>query len=122
MLCRAHPELTLSEVRAENYALFIDRKGSVRTLPAAALPAYELGYCLSVHKSQGSEYDQVAIVIPPGSEYFGREVLYTAATRTRHNLTCLGSLDILEKILSTRAEKISGISAALTNSPYEKRG
>ena len=45
-----------------------------RKIPASALPPYELGYVLSVHKSQGSEFDHVLVLVPPGSETFGREV------------------------------------------------
>jgi exodeoxyribonuclease V alpha subunit len=98
---------------AQDYALFPDRAGSFRRIPALALPAYEWGYCLSVHKSQGSEYEEVVVLIPPGSEVFGREVLYTAATRCRRALTCAGSLGVIQKTVQNSARKISGLSARL---------
>lgn len=98
---------------AQDYALFPDRAGGFRRIPALALPAYEWGYCLSVHKSQGSEYEEVFVLIPPGSEVFGREVLYTAATRCKRALTCAGSLDVIKKTVQNSARKISGLSARL---------
>ncbi len=52
-------------------------------LPARALPRFEWAFCLSVHKAQGSEYEEVLLLVPPGSENFGKEVLYTAATRAK---------------------------------------
>lgn len=50
----------------------------------------DLGYCLTVHKSQGSEYDDVVVVVEPGRDlqsYEGRRWWYTGITRSRHNLS-----------------------------------
>ncbi|MBI3236496.1 MAG: AAA family ATPase [Chlamydiales bacterium] len=66
----------------EDYALFEGRE----KIPAFALPPFEYAYCLSVHKSQGSEYEEILLVVPEGSEKFGREILYTAVTRARQKL------------------------------------
>ena len=68
-----------------NYAYLPDRTGAsgYRKLAVASLPAYEYAYCLSIHKSQGSEFDAITLVVPEGSDVFGREALYTAATRAR---------------------------------------
>jgi len=52
-------------------------------LPESALPHYEVAFCLSIHKSQGSEYEEVLALFPPGSERFGKEALYTAITRAK---------------------------------------
>ena len=86
------------------YALFGDRK-----IPASALPPYELGYVLSVHKSQGSEFDHVLVLVPPGSETFGREVLYTAVTRARHSVILCGDPEIIEKTISRSSHRRSGL-------------
>ena len=55
------------------------------------LPPFEYAYCISVHKSQGSEYDHVLFLVPDGSEAFGREVLYTAVTRAKNTLEIEGN-------------------------------
>lgn len=88
----------------EGVAVFGERK-----IPVALLPAYEFAYVLSVHKSQGSEYDEVLLLIPPGSEHFGREVLYTAVTRARHKLSIQGSEEIFKLALESSSRKKSGI-------------
>lgn len=80
-----------------------------RKIPASALPPYELGYVLSVHKSQGSEFDHVLALVPPGSETFGREVLYTAVTRARHSVILCGDQETIEKTVSRSSHRRSGL-------------
>ncbi|MFC2049456.1 ATP-dependent RecD-like DNA helicase [Chlamydiota bacterium] len=80
-----------------------------RTFAEYMLPPYEHAYALSVHKSQGSEYDRVMIVLPEGAEVFGREMLYTALTRAKKEITLLAAPGILEKLLKTRSYRLSGV-------------
>jgi len=74
-----------------------------------ALPRWEFAFCLSVHKSQGSEFQDVYLLAPPGSETFGRELFYTAATRAKRNLKICSDLETVKIILKKKTEKISGI-------------
>jgi exodeoxyribonuclease V alpha subunit len=73
------------------------------------LPPYEYAYALSVHKSQGSEYDKVVIVLPEGAEIFGREMLYTALTRAKKEITLLAHPGVMEKLVKTRTQRFSNI-------------
>lgn len=75
-----------------------------------ALPPFELAFCLSIHKSQGSEFDQVLALFPPGSENFGREALYTAVTRAKKRVEIWGDDPTLRKMLSQRSCKTSGFT------------
>lgn len=96
-------------VQEGDYALFPSKQG-IRRVPALLLPKYEYAYCLSVHKSQGSEFDTVLLLLPEGSQHFGREVLYTAATRARKSLHIHGSDDVLAATLKTTGSRLSGFS------------
>ncbi len=102
------PDFSLKQFKLEDYAVFRDRH-----IAALALPAFEYSYCLSVHKSQGSEYDEVFILMPPGSEAFGREVLYTAVTRARRKVTLAAARETIVQCLSNSSRKISSLSARL---------
>lgn len=84
-----------------------------RRFPLHTLPPYEYAYCISVHKSQGSEYDQVLFLIPDGSEAFGREVLYTAVTRAKTTLEIDGNPAQIAAALSRTSGKTSGICQKL---------
>ena len=76
-----------------------------------ALPSYEYAYCLSVHKSQGSEFDSVLFVAPPGAEMFGREMLYTALTRAKRSFSICAPDEVLEAMLARKGTRLSGFSA-----------
>jgi exodeoxyribonuclease V alpha subunit len=93
---------------------------ATRSFSALLLPVFEWGYCLSVHKSQGSEYDFVIALAPKGSESFGKEVLYTAVTRAKKEMLLLGEEQSLLSLLSKSSLKVSGISQRLGVSEGEK--
>lgn len=79
-------------------------------VPFHQLPPFETAFCLSVHKSQGSEFNRVLALFPPGSENFGREAFYTAVTRAKNQLEVVIDEEILRIMLSKRSRKISGFS------------
>jgi exodeoxyribonuclease V alpha subunit len=91
--------------KREDFALFEGRK----PIPALSLPSFDYAYCLSVHKSQGSEYETVALLIPEGSERFGREILYTAVTRARKELKVLAHEGIIDKMIRRTIKRKSGL-------------
>ncbi len=104
-------QLPLQSVSSDDYALFQGRNGqrSIRKLSAALLPRYEYAYCLSVHKSQGSEFDHVSLVLPQGASHMGREVLYTAVTRARKQIDIHTTDEILLETIENQALRQSGI-------------
>lgn len=67
----------------------------------------EIALCLSVHKAQGSEFDEVLLLMPEGSEYFGRAVLYTAATRARKKIQLWGARETYQKALESDSKRLS---------------
>lgn len=102
------------ELSSGDYALFPGKEGEVRQIPALLLPTFEHAYCLSVHKSQGSEFDHLLLLLPSGSEHFGRELLYTGVTRARRQLTVWGEDEVLRKAIQLKNRRLSGITERLT--------
>lgn len=101
-------------VRDGHYAHVLFPEGDTwRELPAATLPRYELAYALSVHKSQGSEFDHVFLLLPPRSGVFGREMLYTAATRARKSLHIWTTKEVLQSLVSRPMSRVSGLTDRL---------
>ena len=77
-----------------------DYGGTTRTYPASVMPPYELAFAISIHKSQGSEFDDVAILLKDGSENkFGRKMLYTAVTRAKKSVSIFGSEETLKLVI-----------------------
>lgn len=93
----------------EEQAYFPGDEG-MRRFPKFLLPPFEYAYCLSVYKSQGSEFDEVWIVLPEGSQYFGREVLYTAVTRARFKVQIWSTPEVLQSTIERQAVRLSGLS------------
>lgn len=79
-----------------------------REIPAALLPRFEYAWCLSVHKSQGSEFENVVLLLPEGSQGFGRKVLYTGATRARKSLEIWGDEKELRETIAQDGNRVSG--------------
>lgn len=96
-----------------DFALFWGKDGEVKRVPALLLPPFEYAYCLSVHKSQGSEFEHLLLLLPPGSESFGRELLYTAVTRARRKLTLWADDAVLQATVQRNSHRLSGIPARL---------
>ncbi len=94
-------------------AVFSAQDGSRRVFPLAALrPRLELAYALTVHQSQGSEYDHVALVLPETDMPLAtRELVYTALTRARRSIVLFGSAEVLRAAVARSAERFSGLSA-----------
>ncbi len=93
---------------------FPDLGGRVRRIAAARLSGIETVYAMTIHKSQGSEFDQVHIVLPDtDSAVLSRELIYTAVTRARSRVTIWGREDVLAKALARKIVRHSGLREAL---------
>jgi exodeoxyribonuclease V alpha subunit len=85
-----------------------------RLLSPSRLPAAETVHAMTVHKSQGSQFRHVVVVLPdPGSPLLTRELLYTAVTRARDRVSLLGTEAALRTAIATRALRASGLGEAL---------
>ncbi|MFI5309434.1 MAG: AAA family ATPase, partial [Polyangiales bacterium] len=88
--------------------------GGLRTVAVARLPPHESVYAMSVHKSQGSELDEVAVLLPPEpSPVLSRELLYTAVTRARTRVVLYAPAEVLTLAVQTSIDRASGLRAAL---------
>lgn len=96
--------------------VFFERPGRAPlALFPGYLPAHETGFAITIHKSQGSEFEHAAIVLPQASSpLLCRELLYTAMTRARARVTLVGDADALRVGLGRKVVRFSGLSDALT--------
>jgi exodeoxyribonuclease V alpha subunit len=95
-------------------AFFPDGTGGVRALSAGRLPAHESAIAMSVHKSQGSEFDAVDLVLGSVvSRLMTRELLYTGVTRARTRLRIHASENVLRDAIGRRVSRDSGLGELL---------
>ena len=95
-------------------AAFREGAEGVRLVHAVRLPAHETAYALTIHKSQGSEFDHVVVVLPPAeSPLASRELLYTAVTRARLGVTLVGDEASVVAAIERRVARAGGLGALL---------
>ncbi|MGM0440236.1 MAG: exodeoxyribonuclease V subunit alpha [Chlamydiota bacterium] len=115
IICRRYsekgfdPEYALFSGKNESEDKFYDEGSQLRKIPAILLPEYEYAYTISVHKSQGSEYDHVLVVLPEQAYCFGRDMFYTAITRARQSLLVCGSPAVVQKTIAHQVKRVSGL-------------
>ncbi len=89
-------------------------EGSLRSVLPLQLPEHETAYAMTVHKSQGSEFDSLLLLLPDRfSPVLTRELLYTAVTRARDRVEIWGSEAILRSTVENSVQRQSGLSDAL---------
>jgi len=95
--------------------VWFDGSDGPHALPPGALPAHEPAWALTVHKSQGSEYAQVAVLLPsdPMHRVLSRELLYTAASRAKRALTLHGDDAVIDACLAMPVRRSGGLHARL---------
>ena len=87
-----------------------DGEGGVRAFHPAALPAHESAFAMTVHKAQGSEFDEVWLQLPRvDSRVLSRELVYTGLTRARSALHVAGSAEVIAAALGRHAGRVSGL-------------
>jgi exodeoxyribonuclease V alpha subunit len=80
------------------------------------LPAHSLAYAITIHKSQGSEYQQVNLVLPEmsqaneGTNLLSRELVYTGVTRAKSQVTIFSSQDLILQAMANHIQRNTGLS------------
>lgn len=96
---------------------FPDKPGRFRRFPLFRIPEHETVYAMTVHKSQGSEFTDVVLVLPDRDyPVLTRELLYTAITRARESISIWGTEEIVRNTIHRKTERASGLRDALWRS------
>jgi exodeoxyribonuclease V alpha subunit len=95
-----------------------ERGGTVAEVSPTRLAAVDTVYAMTVHKSQGSQYEAVAFLVPGlDSRVLTRELLYTAVTRARERLIVVGPELSIRAAIARRISRASGLRQALWGEP-----
>lgn len=95
-------------------AFFPTADGGVRRVLLSRLPAHETAFAMTVHKSQGSEFERCVLILPdPAPAVVTRELVYTGVTRARREIELWGHRQRLAEALERRVQRDSGLSEAL---------
>lgn len=94
-------KITGYEKRNNEYTVAIDNDRTVTTTHPEDM---DLGYAITIHKSQGSEYNHVCILLPSYSEFISKKMFYTAVTRAKQKVTIITLPGILEKVIGNTSD------------------
>jgi len=104
MLIEGEPVMAIVQGEAQEF----------REIAEARLPQFSDAFALSVHKAQGSEFDEVLLVLPEeDAPLLTRELLYTAVSRARKRVRLVGAKQVVAAALERRAERYSGLVDAI---------
>ena len=95
----------------------------VRSYLPAYIPALETNFAMTIHKSQGSEYDRVMVILPdePDHPLLTRELVYTAITRAKKTVFISGSKEVMRNSLLRQVRRNSGVTQRLRQLHIESK-
>ncbi|BDR12624.1 exodeoxyribonuclease V subunit alpha [Vibrio sp. STUT-A11] len=90
--------------------------GSVKSVLPSRVPEHETAYAMTIHKSQGSEFDYTLMILPPDfSPILTRELIYTGITRAKKRLALYAELNVLKRGIKVKTTRASGLVQRLAN-------
>jgi exodeoxyribonuclease V alpha subunit len=90
------------------------RGAGVVSVSPARLGAVETAFAMTVHRAQGSEFDEVVVLLPSASSrVLTRELLYTAVTRARRSVVLVGTEESVRSAVDRPIARASGLTARL---------
>ncbi|VXC75515.1 exonuclease V (RecBCD complex), alpha chain [Pseudomonas sp. 9AZ] len=94
--------------------VFFEGEDGYRPFAPARLPSHDSAFAMTVHKSQGSEFSEVLLVLPEQpSPLLTRSLFYTGITRAKHKVEIWGFPARLSEAVATRAERAAGLAERL---------
>ncbi|CAM3963263.1 exodeoxyribonuclease V subunit alpha [Pseudoalteromonas byunsanensis] len=108
--------ILLMDEQMQLKATFIDEQGSLRSFYPARLPRHENVYAMTIHKSQGSEFANTAMILPPvqrASAGINRQLLYTGITRAKQYFELVAQEQVLLNAMGRSVSRCSGMRERL---------
>jgi exodeoxyribonuclease V alpha subunit len=103
-----------SEADGNPRVYFMAPDGGLRDFSPLRLPAHETVYAMTIHKSQGSEFDRVLLLLPGhDSEVLSRELIYTGITRAKNGVDVWSAEEVFRAALSRNVDRKSGLREKL---------
>ena len=98
----------------DRVAAAFERRGDIQLFSPPRLKAVDTVFAMTIHKSQGSQFDTAAVLLPdPSSRILTRELLYTAATRARELLLLAGTAQSIRTAVDRPIARAAGLHTRL---------
>ena len=98
----------------ESIWIYVESGPEIKRFKPQRLSHFDPAYFLTVHKSQGSEFNHVNFLLPQkDTPILTKELIYTAITRARESFSLYGSLDLFEKGMRRETLRFTGLGEML---------
>ena len=112
--CNYGQSITQTNFFAYGVEVTIETQRGTHEIARSRLPGHSPGYATTIHRSQGSEYDKVMIILPhKDSKLLTRELLYVAASRAKREIILVGNPDSFLAAIESQDNLRSGVSTLL---------
>ena len=104
--------------KGELRAWFLRTDGTAKNFAVSLLPNFDTAYAMTIHQSQGSEFDHVTIVLPDQSEHniLSKQLIYTAITRARNSVQIISNYETLNEAVHYSVNNATGIATRFKES------
>ena len=102
--------LCLMDDAAQLRVYFQMADGSISDFQPSRLPSHETVFAMTVHKSQGSEFSHVMLMLVQSAKVINKELVYTAITRAKQQFTFFGVPRILQQAIAKTTKRTSGLA------------
>ncbi|QJC31828.1 exodeoxyribonuclease V subunit alpha [Enterobacteriaceae endosymbiont of Donacia tomentosa] len=98
---------------------FLLANDTCQTVSIENLPTYNIAYAITVHKAQGSEFKNTALILPNKFSFvLTKELIYTAVTRSKSKISIYSNISIFQKTIQSKIKRYSNIKKKIMN--YKK--
>jgi exodeoxyribonuclease V alpha subunit len=94
-------------------ASHVDDDAAERHLPPTAIHRWQPWWAMTIHKSQGSEFDTVLVSLTPSTRLISRELFYTAVTRAKRRVVVIGRPQDIRRAIESPARRSTGLTDAV---------
>ena len=106
--------IVIPDEQGKKRVVFIDSEGNPRFILPSRLPEHETAFSITIHKSQGSEFDQITIILPSFfNPIMTRELIYTAVTRAKIKLHLFSDESIIKKTIEHKTRRYTYLTQRL---------
>jgi exodeoxyribonuclease V alpha subunit len=94
--------------------VYVDTSDGIKAVLPSRMPEHETAYAMTVHKSQGSEFEHTYFILPDRvNPVLTKELVYTAVTRAKKKLTLMCMPEVLANAVQQRVQRFSGLKEKL---------
>lgn len=105
--------IALEDVETGQLKVWFEQGGELVSYSTSRLPQHETVFAMTVHKSQGSEFDDVTLVLAEEAKVISRELVYTGITRAKKQCALYGSLQTIISSIEKPTIRMSGLAARI---------